>query len=330
MLFQRSKIAALLERLAVEHGIYLGTMSWKYPGWCGMLYDEDRYLWRNHFSKTRFNRSCLEEYAEVFKSVCVDATYYTFPKVEYLELLSAQVPDDFRFSFKVPDDITIKNFPKLDAFGKRKGKRNEYFLGVGTFKFGFLRHLEKIRSKVGMIIFEFSHFHANDFEHGRDFVAALDTFFAQIPKDWQYGVEVRNRNLLHPEYFQMLSHHKVAHIYNHWARMPAVPNQIDLHPLEDNPFVGARYLLTPQRSMDWANREFAPYNQLKEIDPAARESLCCMLDYLMGNNAHPDCPSYLYVSNQLEGNALHTISDVLEEALASAGNPDDARRTART
>jgi hypothetical protein len=23
-------------------GIYIGTSSWKYPGWCGQLYDEQR------------------------------------------------------------------------------------------------------------------------------------------------------------------------------------------------------------------------------------------------------------------------------------------------
>lgn len=38
---------------------------------------------------------CLAEYAEVFKTVCVDAAYYTFPRREYLEGLGDQVPEYF-------------------------------------------------------------------------------------------------------------------------------------------------------------------------------------------------------------------------------------------
>jgi uncharacterized protein YecE (DUF72 family) len=47
----------------------------------------------------------------VFKTVCVDAAYYDFPRVEYLQRLADQVPDDFRFGFKVTDALTIKKFP---------------------------------------------------------------------------------------------------------------------------------------------------------------------------------------------------------------------------
>jgi uncharacterized protein YecE (DUF72 family) len=50
-----------------------------------MLYDESRYLWQNKLAKTRFERKCLGEYAEVFKTVCIDAAYYTFPRVKSLE-----------------------------------------------------------------------------------------------------------------------------------------------------------------------------------------------------------------------------------------------------
>ncbi len=37
------------------------------------------------------------------------------------------------------------------------------------------------------IIFEFSHFHTDDFAHGREFVDQLDRFFGLIPRDWQYA-----------------------------------------------------------------------------------------------------------------------------------------------
>jgi hypothetical protein len=38
-----------------------------------MIYDEDRYLTRGRFAKSRFERNWLSEYAEFFKTVCVYA-----------------------------------------------------------------------------------------------------------------------------------------------------------------------------------------------------------------------------------------------------------------
>ncbi|MCB1066455.1 MAG: DUF72 domain-containing protein [Verrucomicrobiae bacterium] len=310
MLFQRDHITHLSRRLAEDHQVYLGTSSWRYPGWCGLLYDEDRYLWGTHFSKKRFSEHCLEEYASVFPTVCVDATYYALPKVAFIEGIASQVPEDFLFSFKVPDDITIKTFPDTEAFGDRAGKANDLFLSAGLLNMGFLRRLEPIKDRVGALIFEFSHFQHSDFEHGRDFVDALDHFFSEAPKGWRYAVEIRNHNWLHPAYFQMLERHGVAHVYNQWTRMPSVIDQIGLHPLEANPFVIARYLLTPGRSFQWARDQFEPFHQLRELDPVARESMVRIIRHAI--HGAESKPSFLYVGNELEGNALHTFADVLE------------------
>jgi len=46
----------LAASLAVQ-GVYVGRSSWKYPGWCGMLYDRARYEYRGRFADlfaTRF------------------------------------------------------------------------------------------------------------------------------------------------------------------------------------------------------------------------------------------------------------------------------------
>ena len=101
------------DRLAdlASKGVFIGTSSWKYPGWVGTVYDESRYLYRGKFAKSRFEQACLAEYAEVFKTVCVDAAYYTFPARDYLQGLAAQVPSNFRFGFKVTDALTVRRFP---------------------------------------------------------------------------------------------------------------------------------------------------------------------------------------------------------------------------
>ena len=136
------------------------------------------------------------------------------------------------------------------------------------------------------------------------------TGLREVPREWQYAVEVRNRNLLHPDYFDMLRRHGVAHVYNQWTRMPPVSEQLELHPAAANPFITARHLLTPGRNYEWASELFQPYNRLREIDSGARESMAFLIDSVKAGPRSQ--PSYIYVGNDLEGNALHTIADVLE------------------
>jgi uncharacterized protein YecE (DUF72 family) len=181
--FDREQIKKKAAALAAE-GVFIGTSSWKYDGWFGQLYTPARYVYRGKVAKTRFERDCLSEYAEVFKTVCVDAAYYTFPSHKYLEGLTAQVPADFQFGFKVTDEITIKKFPNLPRFGQRAGASNEHFLNAKLFEDAFLHACEPFRAKIGLLMFEFSRFYPSDYEHGRDFVADLDKFLAALPKGW--------------------------------------------------------------------------------------------------------------------------------------------------
>ena len=96
MALDRPAMKAKAEELAAR-GVFIGTSSWKYPGWLGQLYTPERYEYRGKVAKTRFERDCLSEYAETFKTVCVDAAYYIFPRPDYLQRLTDAVPDDFRF-----------------------------------------------------------------------------------------------------------------------------------------------------------------------------------------------------------------------------------------
>src|SRR2546427_5997960 len=109
MPFDRERMKVKAAELAAK-GVFIGTSSWKYEGWFDQLYTPARYEYRGKVAKTRFQRECLSEYAEVFKTVCVDAAYYTFPSQKYLEGMASQVKPDFRFAYKVTDEITIKKF----------------------------------------------------------------------------------------------------------------------------------------------------------------------------------------------------------------------------
>ena len=310
MQFERDQLKGRLAELATQ-GVLIGTSSWKYPGWCGALYDSSRYEYRGKFAQSRFNRDCLAEYAEVFKTVCVDAAYYTFPTEKYLHALARQVPADFRFAFKVTDLITLKRFPNLERFGELAGKPNPDFLNAELFAASFLQPCAPIRGSVGLLMFEFSRFWPADYEHGRDFIEDLDRFLRQLPPGWPYGVEMRNRFWLRPEYFGCLSRHGVAHVFNSWEAMPPVSEQMAIPGSRTQPeLVGARFLLKPGRRYEEAVKSFEPYDRVREVNPEARAAGQRLI--AEGKAAGPSRKTFIFVNNRLEGHALSTIAAMTE------------------
>ncbi|MDB6055463.1 MAG: hypothetical protein JWN25_2986, partial [Verrucomicrobiales bacterium] len=289
-----------------KQGLFIGTSSWKYTGWCGKLYDEARYVWRGKLAESRFNKNCLKEYAEVFKTVCVDAAYYTFPTDTYFHGLMSQVPPDFQFGLKVTDEITVNRFPNLPRFGSRAGKPNDNFLNASLFSQAFLKPCESIRENIGVIMFEFSRFYPSDFAHGRDFVAALDSFFSKLPKGWPYAIEMRNRNWLVPEYFACLTAHGVTHVFNSWTAMPPVFEQVALPSSRTNPeLVAARFLLRPGTTYEESVKAFSPYQSIQEVNEEARMAGAALMKERKVNSRGK---TLIFVNNRLEGNALDTIA----------------------
>ncbi len=304
IVFDRDLNAPLFAKLA-QQNIYLGTSSWKYPGWIGALYSKERYLTRGSFSQPKFERTALGEYAEVFCSVCVDASYYTFPSERFLTSLADQVPHHFRFAFKATDTITLCHFPNLPRFGPRAGRRNPDFLNPELFAQAFLQPLSSLGPKCGLIILEFSRFYERDFKQGRQFVAALDLFLGAIPHSFPIAVEIRNGNFLQPDYFAMLRQHRVAHCLNQWTQMPDIGEQLALRGSLTTDFIAARFLLSDQRTYKEAVGEFEPYDRTVKVHTASRSVGQTLIQTARSVGQRP---SYLFVNNRLEGNALNTLA----------------------
>ena len=247
----------------------------------------------------------------MFKTVCVDAIYYNFPRREYLEGLAGQVPDDFRFGFKVTDIITIKKFPKLDRFGVKAGQPNAEFLNADLFAGAFLKPCEAIRDKVGVLLFEFSRFWPTDYAHGRDFVTDLDGFLGKLPTGWPYAVETRNAAWLRPEYFDCLARHGATHVFNSWEAMPPVREQMALPGSRTNAgLVAVRFLLKPGRKYEEAVKAFQPYAKTQEVNQEAGQAGADLIRESLGAKQRK---AYIYVNNRLEGNALETVSAMISD-----------------
>ena len=305
--FPRDLLADRLRQLAAQN-ILIGGSSWKYEGWLGQIYRRERYLSRGRFSKKIFEAECLREYSEVFPTVCGDFAFYQFPAPEFWSKLFGLVPEHFRFAFKVPEQITCKVFPSHPRYGAQAGRENPSFLDAGVFEEMFVRPLLPHRPKTALLIFEFGAFGPRSFHETSEFADRLDPFLAQLPPEFRYAVEIRNPEFLEKGYFSYLRAHNVAHVYNAWSKMPERRRQIAIADSATADFQVCRALLQQGRVYQEAVDAFAPYGEVQDPNPEARESMRVLIGRARENKQF----LFLFVNNRLEGNAPTTILSLVE------------------
>jgi uncharacterized protein YecE (DUF72 family) len=306
--FGRERLAVKLRELASQQ-IYIGTSSWKYEGWCGQIYTRDRYATRSRFSQKRFEGECLGEYAETFPIVCGNFSFYQFPSDEFWRKLFHSAGPRLQFAFKVPEEITVREFPVHPRYGPRGGERNDTFLNADLFGTAFLLALEPFRSQVAVLIFEFGSFGKRAYENAAEFVRDLDPFLSALPPGWRYSVEIRNPEFLAPEYFACLREHGVAHVYNAWTRMPELDVQMAMEETVTAGFTVTRALLRHGRPYEEAVEMLSPYENILDENIRAREAIREQIR----KSREERRASYIFVNNRLEGNAPLTIEAILNE-----------------
>ncbi len=314
-------LAARLHRLA-DHGVFLGTSSWKYPGWRGQVYDPGRYQVRGRFSERKFNDQCLSEYAHVFPTVCGDFAFYQFPSTATWERIFGQVPAGFRFSLKVPEEVTVERYPDLPRYGRRAGRTNAHFMDAALLKDQLLGRLAPHRDKLGAIVFQFGTFHAPPLSDVRAFTGKLDGLLTALPTgDYAFAVEVRNPAFLasagYEDYLACLRTHGVAHCLNSWTHMPPVGEQLTMTGILTAPHVVARFLLRPGRTYQQAVDRFAPYERIQDPYPQGRDALRQLIDACIPAGR----TLYGFVNNRFEGNAVQTLDEVTADFDAPSSPP---------
>ncbi len=311
-------------RLAADSGIYLGTSSWKYEGWQGLVY-------RDHYSSQKaFKRRCLAEYARSFPAVGVDATFYRFPDRQLIEELDSLTPPEFRFGLKVTEEITVYKYPLHPRYGIRKGEVNTNFLDNELFINNFLDVVSGLGAKLGPIIFQFGVLPRQTVANGT-FLQRLDEFLSSLPRNrtvslaqsgnmtaglpepYRYAVEIRNRQLFNDDYFSVLKDHGVAHIHSSWSWMPQFHEQLAAEGSFTTDYFVMRLLTPPQVAYQDAVDTFYPYQRLQKPLPDVRDALVNLLNRAIRTNL----PGYVFINNRLEGAAPLTIQEVLNRVLES-------------
>jgi uncharacterized protein YecE (DUF72 family) len=77
--------------------------------------------------------------------------------------------------------------------------------------------------KIGPLLFQFGYFNKTAFKPGKEFLARLAPFLKKLPKGHRFALEIRNKQLLTAEFFDLLREHKIVYALIDQAWMP--PNR---------------------------------------------------------------------------------------------------------
>lgn len=303
----RARLERKLQELAGQN-ILIGTSSWKYEGWLGQVFTGDRYVTRGKFSRKKFEENCIAEYAEVFPIVCGDFAFYQFPTPAFWQKLFTAAPPQLRWAFKVPEEITVKQWPGHARYGARAGLENENFLNADLFRHAFLAALAPYRERVSVLIFEFGNLSKKTMPDLDAFLTQVNRFLSELPEGWRYSIELRNPEFLAPDYFACLRSYNVAHVLNAWSGMPEIGLQLQMDDIFTADFAVVRALLKYGRTYESAVKSFEPYRAVQEENPGARDALKAIL----ARAKRIRQPAFVFVNNRLEGNAPGTIDAITE------------------
>jgi uncharacterized protein YecE (DUF72 family) len=288
---------------ALPAGLRLGTSSWTFPGWAGLVYPRKS-------TTAELARDGLRDYARhpLFRTVGIDRGYYApIPDADLLTY-DEQLPPGFPCCVKAPAAVTSLTLPQSD-------RRNPDFLSAERFSSEMLEPFERLfRTHTGPFIIQLSpHSREAEISPAR-FLELLDDLLANLPQHFRYAVELRERGLLIPAYGEILARHGAAHVYSSWTAMPRPGAQARTIPPESFPFTVIRLLLRPGRTYQQGRDKFAPFDRLVEPDPALRKDVETMVRDSLARGRE----TFVLVNNKAEGSAPLTVEEI---ARALAGSP---------
>lgn len=294
----RKRYGPALAGLAAD-GVFIGTSSWKYDGWRGIVYGEEE-------PGKKGEDSYLKQYARLFPTVCADFTFYRYYEAGIFRGLYNATPPAFSFALKVTQSVLIDRYPSWFK-GENAGKDNKEFLDADVFVNRFLDPTRALKEKLGPIIFEFGE-KTTSLEPA-SFVQALDAFFSKAPTGLLYAVEVRRKSYLSDDYFASLKRHGVAHVINSQQSAPPMREQIEKYPVFTASHSVIRALTPPRVSYKKSVEIAEPFDRIVIEYPDGVAALAQIVR---------DCREagrklHAYINNRLEGCGPLSIAKLLDQ-----------------
>ncbi|KUG26541.1 hypothetical protein ASZ90_003619 [hydrocarbon metagenome] len=200
----------------------IGTCSWKYDSWKGLVYPDVP------------NINYLKEYSEKYNTVEIDQWFWSLygerkislPKFHDVESYSQSVPNDFMFTIKIPNCITLTHYYKKSK--NEPLKKNPFFLSE-ELTTEFLKTLEPMKSNLGPLMFQFEYLNRDKMPSQQDFQIQFGNYAEKLDENYLWGVEIRNPNYINKPYFEFLNEFKLIPVFLQGYFMPSIFEIIEKH-----------------------------------------------------------------------------------------------------
>lgn len=322
--------AALARTLPPQ--LHLGTSSWNFPGWAGLV-------WGGDYADSRLSKDGLAAYAQhpLLRTVSLDRAFYRPLSASEYARYAAQVPPHFRFIVKAPALV-------CDALVRAEGGRgmapNPAFLRADLAVSEFVAPaLEGLGDKVGALVFQISPLPLRLLGDAPALIDRLGALLSALPRlaptapDAVVALELRDAALLAPQYAphlvemlkaaQAASGNPVTYCLGLHAKMPPIENQLPLlRALWPGPLV-ARWNLHRRHGAygyEEAKAQYAPFDRLVDPDPDTRHHLARVARAVIGRGL----PVYISINNKAEGSAPLSVRALASAIVPPASAGDDA------
>jgi uncharacterized protein YecE (DUF72 family) len=290
---------------ALPQQLRLGTSSWSFPGWAGIVYARD-------YPTTRLSKEGLNAYGQhpLLRSVGLDSSYYNPLPAPKLRHWAEQVPADFRFLVKGARQVTWPWLP--DATGRPAGP-NPHFL---SHEFALAQVIEPLLEgmgdQLGTLLWQFPPLGRRITANPRRFAEELYRFLHRLPVGPCYSVELRDSVLFSPDFVQALHHGGAVPSLAVHPRLPELAEQqACLTTPQQGPLV-IRWLLRRDRRYEEAKADFSPFDQLQAEDPDSRAwiAAACRAALDVGRDV------YVIANNKAEGSSPLSLASLARSVIA--------------
>lgn len=320
--------SATVTRIAglVPASIRLGTSSWSFPGWTGLVYAPRG---GRPESEQRLARDGLPAYAShpLLRTVSLDRTYYAPLTREQFAAYAAQVPEGFRFVVKAPAAFTDPVVRQAGA-GMAVGE-NPTFLDAAAAGATFVRPaFAGLATRAGPLVFQFPPLPRRLLADLPRLVARIAAFMATVRQAARghaagepiLAVEIRDPALATPAMAAALLDAGVVPCLAVHARMPPVERQAGAFGLDAagccHPLV-ARWNLHAGREYEEARADYFPFDRLVEEDRASRAALARLAAACAAGGRE----AFITINNKAEGSAPLSVIRLAEAIVSAAGAP---------
>ncbi len=275
----------------------IGTCNWKYDSWRGIVYSNEPKI------------NYLKEYSKHFNTVEIDQWFWslhginkvTLPKQDVVNAYRISVPNDFKFTIKIPNSISLTHLYRTDK--SETLIPNPHFLSHDLLT-EFLNILKPMKANLGPMMFQFEYLNKEKMKSQFEFQGLMREFAKLLSENFIFSFEIRNPNYLNEDYFQFIREHKIGHVFLQGYYMPSI---FDIYKRYKNYIKDFTVIyLHGSDRQGIENRSGGEWNKILDPKDEELEKLVEMISELLERNVD----IYLNVNNHYEGSAPLTIQKI--------------------